>query len=181
MTNDERMSNAECLMTKLWFILGLLIMGGCGQKSTELFNGKDLSGWYTYTTATKAENPGIFIFEDGVLKIRGGDGAKAYYGGIYTEKSYENYVLSVEYKFAGPTHGQRKDNARDSGLLLHCVGKPVGATWEGSIEANVMEGDTGSFWLVGNRKGSDGVDDEERPIRLAITVEGEKRSNGEFY
>jgi hypothetical protein len=44
-----------------------------------------------------------------------------------------------------------------------------------------MEGDTGSFWLVGNRKGSDGVDDEGRPIKLAITVEAEKRSNGEFY
>src|SRR5437899_7921527 len=98
MTNDERMSNAECLMTKLWFVLVLLILGGCGQKSTELFNGKDLSGWYTYTTATKAENPGIFDFEDGGRKIRAGIGAKAYDGGIYSESSYENYVLSVEYK-----------------------------------------------------------------------------------
>ena len=69
--------------------------------------------------------------------------------------------------------------ARDSGLLLHCNGKPQGATWEASIEANVMEGDTGSFWLVGNRKGSDGVDDEGRAIKLGITVEAEKRSNGE--
>src|SRR6266480_6311147 len=81
-----------------------LLLCGCGQKSTELFNGRDLSGWYTYTTATKGENPGIFTAEDGVLKIRGGDGTKAYYGGIYTTQSYENYRLTVEYQFAGPTH-----------------------------------------------------------------------------
>jgi len=158
-----------------------LLLCGCGQKSTELFNGKDLSEWYTYTTATKGENPGIFVAADGVLKIRGGDGTRAYYGGIYTEKSYANYVLTVEYRFTGPTHGERKNNARDSGLLLHCNGKPQGATWEASIEANVMEGDTGSFWLVGNRKTSDGLDDEGRAIKLGITVEAEKRSNGEYY
>jgi hypothetical protein len=146
-----------------------------------LFNGKDLSGWYTYTTATKGENPGIFVVEDGAIRINGGDGKRAYYGGIYTNESFENYRLTVEYKFAGPTHGDRVKAARDSGLLLHCNGKPQGATWEGSIEVNVMEGDTGSFWLVGNRKNSDGVDDEGRPIKLAITVEAEKRSNGEFY
>ncbi|HEV8604044.1 MAG TPA: DUF1080 domain-containing protein [Tepidisphaeraceae bacterium] len=160
----------------------MILGGGCAQrKSVELFNGRDLSGWYTHTTATKGENPGVFVVEEGALRINGGDGKRAYYGGIYTNQAYENYRLALEYKFAGPTHGERKNNARDSGILLHCVGKPQGATWEGSIEANVMEGDTGSFWLVGNRKGSDGVDDEGKPIRLAITVEAEKRENGEFY
>jgi hypothetical protein len=166
---------------RAWVILFAFVLVGCGQESTSLFNGKDLSGWYTYTTATKGENPGIFVVEDGAIRINGGDGKRAYYGGIYTNESFENYRLTVEYKFAGPTHGDRVKAARDSGLLLHCNGKPQGATWEGSIEVNVMEGDTGSFWLVGNRKNSDGVDDEGRPIKLAITVEAEKRSNGEFY
>jgi len=158
-----------------------LLLAGCGHKSVELFNGKDLSGWYTYTTATKGENPGIFVVEDGAIRIHGGDGNRAYYGGIYTNESFANYRLTLEYQFAGPTHGDRKNAARDSGILLHCNGKPQRATWEGSIEANAMEGDTGSFWLVGNRKGSDGVDDAGRPIKLAITVEAEKRSNGEYY
>ena len=173
-TDGKRVAGLVCVM---------ILVGGCasGKKSISLFNGRDLSGWYTYTTATKGENPGIFVVEDGAIRINGGDGKRAYYGGIYTNESYENYRLTVEYKFAGPTHGDRVKAARDSGLLLHCVGKPQGATWEGSIEANVMEGDTGSFWLVGNRKGSDGVDDERRPIRLGISVEAEKRSNGEWY
>src|ERR1051325_847123 len=161
----------------------LMASFGCSglRQSVALFNGTDLNGWYTYTTATKSENPGIFVAEDGVLKIHGGDGTRAYYGGIYTNQAYDNYKLSVEYMFAGPTHGDRTRAARDSGLLLHCNGKPQGATWEGSIEANVMEGDTGSFWLVGNRKAPDIVDDAGNTVKLAITVEAEKGSNGEWY
>src|SRR3989440_661277 len=180
MTKECRMTNDQ---KKLWLLMLVLMLGGCasGQKSVELFNGRDLSGWDTYTTATKGENPGIFVVQDGAIRINGGDGKRAYYGGIYTNESYENYRLTVEYKFAGPTHGDRVKAARDSGLLLHCNGKPQGATWEASIEANVMEGDTGSFWLVGNRKTADVVDDEGRPIKLGITVEAEKRNNGEYY
>ena len=161
----------------------LLLATGCGsnQHSISLFNGKDLSGWYTHTTATKNENPGIFTVENGAIRIHGGDGTRAYYGGIYTNQSYENYRLTFEYQFAGPTHGDRIKAARDSGILLHCAGKPQGATWEGSIEANVMEGDTGSFWLVGNRKAPQVVDDAGNSIKLAITVEAEKRPNGELY
>ena len=158
-----------------------MVLGCSSQRAVSLFNGRDLSGWYTYTTTTRDQNPGIFTVENGAIRIHGGDGTKAYYGGIYTNESYENYRLTLEYQFAGPTHGDRIKAARDSGILLHCTGKPVGASWEGSIEANVMEGDTGSFWLVPNRKGADGLDDAGRPIKLAITVEAEKRSNGEYY
>src|SRR3954469_22639313 len=104
MTKERRMTNDG---KKLWLLMVMVMLvggggGGCAaeKKSVSLFNGKDLSGWYTYTTATKGENPGIFVFEEGVLKIRGGDGKKAYYGGIYTERAFENYVLTVEYRFA---------------------------------------------------------------------------------
>src|SRR5689334_3645915 len=88
--------------------LFLLMAVGCSsQRSISLFNGKDLSGWYTYTTVTKDANPGIFTVENGAIRIRGGDGNRAYYGGIYTNESYENYRLTLEYEFAGPTHGDR--------------------------------------------------------------------------
>jgi hypothetical protein len=151
--------------------------------SISLFNGRNLDGWHTYTSATKSDNPGIFVVENGMLRINGGDGRRAYYGGIITDDSYENYHLSLEYKFAGPTHGERKNNARDSGIHLHCTGSPEGANWPASIEANIMEGDTGSFWLVGNthQRGLDGLDDEGNPVKLAITVEAEKIKNEWYY
>src|SRR5678815_4137887 len=105
--------------------LFLLMVLGCGsQRPISLFDGKDLNGWYTYTTATKGENPGIFTVENGAIRIHGGDGTRAYYGGIYTNESFENYRLTLEYQFAGPTHGDRTKAARDSGILLHCNGKP---------------------------------------------------------
>ncbi len=84
----------------------------------QLFNGKDLTGWYTYTVQTGYENPGIFTVADGMLKIAGGKGDTGYFGGIVTKQAYENYHLSLEYKWGEPTYGNRKDKARDSGILL---------------------------------------------------------------
>ena len=152
-------------------------------KTISLFNGKTLDGWTTWTKETGTENPGAFVVEDGCLRINGGDGKRAYYGGITTRQSFQNYRISLDYKFAGPTHGDRAKAARDSGILLHCVGSPEGgASWPGSIEANIMEGDTGSFWLVGNRPKGDGVDDDGKPIQLGITVEAVREGPGkELY
>src|SRR5438270_12482351 len=99
----------------------------------KLFNGKDLTGWHTWTARTKFENPGIFLVENGCLRINGGDGKRAFYGGIITNDAYANYRIAFDYKFIGPTHGERKNNARDSGILLHCVGSPEGANWPPSI------------------------------------------------
>jgi hypothetical protein len=145
---------------------------GKAGKTISLFNGQNLDGWTTWTKETGSENPGVFVVENGCLRINGGDGKRAYYGGVTTKQSFENYRLRLDYKWVGPTHGDRAKNARDSGILLHCVGAPEGgASWPGSIEANVMEGDTGSFWLVSNRPKGDGVDDEGKPITLGITVE----------
>src|SRR2546421_13091051 len=125
MTKECRMTNDQ---KKLWLLMLVLMLGGCasGQKSVELFNGRDLSGWYTYTTATKGENPGIFVVQDGAIRINGGDGKRAYYGGIYTNESYESYRLTVGYKFAGPAHGDGGNAAGDRGLLFNCTGKQEG-------------------------------------------------------
>lgn len=58
-----------------------------------LFNGKDLTGW-------KTEGNWV-VGEDGLLEIqpvKGKHGWKRYKDYLYTDKQYENYVLSVEYK-----------------------------------------------------------------------------------
>lgn len=57
-----------------------------------LFNGKDLAGWKT---------EGNWVVEDGLLEIRpaeGKHGWKRYKDYLYTDKQYENYILSLEYK-----------------------------------------------------------------------------------
>ena len=58
----------------------------------QLFNGKDLSGWKT---------EGNWVAEDGLLVIKpvkGKHGWQRYKDYLYTEKTYENYILSLEYK-----------------------------------------------------------------------------------
>ena len=57
-----------------------------------LFNGKDLAGWKTQ---------GNWGVKDGLIEMRleqGKHGYSRYKDYLYTEKQYENYVLSLEYK-----------------------------------------------------------------------------------
>jgi hypothetical protein len=53
---------------------------------TQLFNGKDLTGW-------KHTGPGEFIIEDGMLKTKGGMGLL-----WYTKQKFSNTILKIVYK-----------------------------------------------------------------------------------
>lgn len=121
-----------------------------GAKQTiPLFNGKDLSGWYTYLKGRGRDNDPkkVFSVQDGVLKITGEE-----WGCITTVDEYENYRLTVEYRWDGGTHAPRENKARDSGVLIHSQGEDGGydGTWMHSIECQIIEGGTGDFIVVGN-------------------------------
>lgn len=115
------------------------------------FNGKDLTGFYTYLKETKYEDPkGVITVKDGAVRVSGED-----WGGFTTKEEYRDYHLIVEWKWGGPAYASRKDKARDSGILLHCVG-PDGnysGYWMESQECQIIEGGTGDFIMVGNGKG----------------------------
>ena len=114
------------------------------------FNGKDLTGFYTYLKETKYEDPkGVITVKDGAVRVSGED-----WGGFTTKEEYQNYHLIVEWKWGGPAYASRKDKARDSGILLHCVG-PDGnysGYWMESQECQIIEGGTGDFIMVGSGK-----------------------------
>ncbi|MEN9631887.1 MAG: hypothetical protein RL077_291 [Verrucomicrobiota bacterium] len=137
-------------------------------RTIKLFNGRDLTGWYTYTVQTKQENPGIFTVVDGMLRVSGGAGATAYYGGIVTKAAYANYRLTFDYKWGGPTYGTRFGKSRDSGVLLHCVGPNEPGPWMTSYEFQIIEGGTGDILVVNATK----KDDEGKPVTLLLTSEG---------
>lgn len=130
-----------------------------GQGFRPLFNGKDLAGFDTWLEKLGKNNDPdrVFRVRDGVLCISGKT-----WGGLITEKEYENYHLVVEFRWGEQTWPPRQDNARDSGLLLHCIG-PEGAVrglWMQAIECNLMEGRTGNFILFSGRE----------PTRLTVPV-----------
>jgi hypothetical protein len=72
------------------------------------------------------------------------------FGGLTTREEYHDYVLIVEWKWGERTFGSRKRAARDSGLLLHCVGADgaAGGNWMESQECQIIEGGCGDFIMV---------------------------------
>ena len=147
-------------------------------KTVPLFNGKDLTNFYTYLGAPKKGEPPLgknndprkvftVVQEDGkpVIRVSG-----EVWGCFTTEKEYEDYKLVVEFKWGPKVWPPREKAARDSGLLVHCVG-PDGAHggfWMESIECQMIEGGTGDFIVVAGKK----------TVGPRITCEVEDRPTG---
>ena len=93
----------------------------------------------------------VFQWEDGVLHVSG-----QHYGYMMTKEKYSNYVLYAEYKWGPRTWAPRENLARDSGVLVHCVGNDPKPTadwiWPQSLEAQIIEGGTGDILVVGGAK-----------------------------
>ena len=80
-----------------------------------------------------------------VLKITG-----QIYGGLTTKEEFENYHLTLQFKWGEKVWEPRPLKVRDSGVLLHCVGKH-GAfwnVWKRSLECQVQERDVGDFYAL---------------------------------
>jgi hypothetical protein len=132
------------------------------------FNGKDLSGFYTYLHDSKYDDPKkVFSVKDGMLAISGEE-----FGGLTTRDEFHDYVLFVEWKWGERTFGSRKRNARDSGLLLHCVGADgaAGGNWMESQECQIIEGGCGDFIMVGGNGN-----------KPSLTSEARQGADGQLY
>jgi len=70
------------------FLIFLTFLSVNAQK-TSLFNGKDLSGWNIHGTE-------LWYVEDGLLVCESGPEKK--YGYLSTEKSYDDFILTLEFK-----------------------------------------------------------------------------------
>jgi hypothetical protein len=113
---------------------------------TPLFNGRDLTGLRPWLKRSGHQDPKkVFTAHDGMIHVSGEDD-----GYLATEKEYRDYYLVVEYKWGEKTWPPREDKARDSGVLLHCVGEEgaAGGVWMESIECQLIEGGTGDIILV---------------------------------
>ncbi|MDO5552831.1 MAG: DUF1080 domain-containing protein [Planctomycetia bacterium] len=119
-----------------------------------LFNGKNLDGWSVWVRDRGLNNDpkGVFTVADGMIRVSGEE-----YGGITTDESFSNYRISLEFKWGDETWGSRKNAAKDSGLLIHSFGKDgqFGGIWMLSVEANIVQGGMGDFWIVGGKE--DGI------------------------
>jgi Domain of Unknown Function (DUF1080) len=152
-------------------------------KPIVLFDGRNLEHFYTWTRDTRYEDPrSIFnVARDRqrpVIHITG-DG----YGGLITKHEYTNYRLVAEYRWGERTWGDRRERARDSGVLVHGIGPDGGSTvqrqggvspWLTSVEFQIIEGGVGDLLVL------PGTDASGQALEVGATVEIADR-NGTMY
>lgn len=141
-------------------------------KVIKLFNGKDLTGLYTWLRDTHYEDPRkVFTVHDGLLHISG-DG----YGYVTTKDEYKDYHLIAEWKWGPRTWGNRKDRTKDSGILVHCTGPDgSGGAWMAAHEAQIIQGGCGDLLVVGG-KYADGSS-----IPMSLTCQLRTDASGKVY
>lgn len=107
-------------------------------QTKSLFNGKDLDGWHIDVPKMdenpEARNP--FIVRNGMLVSLGTPG-----GHLITDKSYQDYRLEVEYRFA--------NEPGNCGVLVHAsTPRALYEMFPKSIEVQMMHENAGDFWCI---------------------------------
>lgn len=149
----------------------LMTATASAEAARPLFNGKDLSNWYTYlqNRGRNADPNRVFSVTNGVLHVTGEE-----FGALVSEEEFSDYHLTLEYRFLGGRQwGGKVGKAPDSGLLFHSTGPDGGfcGIWMESLEVNLIQGATGDFWGVG-AAGSD---------RVALSAKvGKDRLDGKY-
>ena len=115
-------------------LLGLA-NGAQAQKTTKLFNGKDLSNWNFVVEKNAVPAEQVYSVKDGLIEITGQP-----IGYMYTKETYDNYKLHVEWRWP-------EGKASNSGifLLIEDLKKP----FPNCIECQLHAGDAGDFVLLG--------------------------------
>lgn len=134
-----------------WAVVPLALIASTGCRSVDgnpgvirLIQGNDLSPFYSFLRDFGVDNDpdNVFILTNGVLRISG-----QHYGYLATRQTnFANYRLVAEFKWGEKTWPPREHNARDSGVLVHFIGKDH--VWPTSIEAQIIEGGTGDILVV---------------------------------
>ncbi|MFC3199940.1 DUF1080 domain-containing protein [Parapedobacter deserti] len=126
------------LMFLCWFVMAAYAAPAFSQ-SESLFNGKDLTGWHIDVPAMDggADVTSPFIVRDGLLVSLGNPN-----GHLITDRSFSDYRLEVEYRFAG--------EPGNCGVLVHTsTPRVLYDMFPQSIEVQMMHENAGDFWCIG--------------------------------
>ena len=150
-----------------------------------LFNGKDLTGWKTFTAAKDADPGKTWIIKDGVIHCTGSP-----LGYLYSDKSFKNYVIRYDWRYPAE---QPDKTTLNSGLLLH-MQKPghllnaekPNQVWPVCVEAQGRYMDHGKLFFMNGAKKIEAKDDVDarkkalKPKEEWQTTEVTCKADGSF-
>lgn len=109
-----------------------------GGSKTELFNGKDLTGWVCVVdSASDVPAEQVYGVENGNIRIAGNP-----FGYMRTDKQYGDYTLHVEWRWIG--------EGTNSGIFQRV--QDGDKVWPDAIECQLCAGKAGDFVMLGGAK-----------------------------
>src|SRR5262249_25042878 len=154
----RRSTAMKTMMLRTWrplavLALGMLLLGATvGEEKkddegfTKLFNGKDLTGLKVILQGN-ADPEKTFSVEKAVIICTGKPN-----GYFYTDKSYKNYVVRYDWKYARPDGLEDEEKfLGNSGCLVHIQGEHK--VWPKCVEVQGMNRDHGMIFAIGGAKG----------------------------
>ena len=155
-----------------------------GGEWTPLFNGRDLTGWYTFLQKHgKDRDPDkVIAIEDGMIRLyrHAADRAEVVMGYIATEKEYGDYHLRLQYRWGTKKFQPRYAMKRDAGLYYHIIGPD--AVWPRALQFQIQQTDVGDLIALYGLQLDTWIDpktrDEKVSTFLAPEDGGEPRGPG---
>ena len=140
-------------MLALWLVAGLALAGQQAEVKkdeggwTPLFNGRDLTGWYTFLQkhGKNSDPDRIVTIEDGAIRLykHADDKSMVVMGYIATEKEYGDYHLRFQYRWGTKKFQPRYALKRDAGLYYHIIGED--AVWPKALQFQIQQTDVGDL------------------------------------
>jgi hypothetical protein len=118
--------------------------------------GNDFENWTFVTKEGEKPAETAWKLADGVLSTTGEP-----IGYLRTKESYKNYTLNVEWRWL-PGTGEN-----NSGVLVHVSTPGAAGVWPKSFESQLMQGNAGDFWTIGEKLEATGENKGGRWIRIA--------------
>lgn len=122
--------------------------------------------------SVSTERAEVAVIDNGVLHVTGKG-----FGYFRTKEAYRDYHLVAEFRWGEKTWANRKDRARDCGLLMHCHGPDgaSGGTWPACVQAQMLEGSTGDLNVL------QGKEKDGALVPTRVTAQVREGENGGLY
>jgi hypothetical protein len=149
-------------------VLGILIFlvpSSYTLAQRSLFDGQSLTGWYMDVPDLQADSSlrRPFVVRDGLLVSLGTPG-----GHLITKESFQNYELTLSYRFAG--------EPGNCGVLVHASApRALYGMFPQSIEVQLMHSNAGDFWCIREDIQVDQMETRRGPKENWGIVEGKER------